>query len=91
MKKTDLIKDLKKEFNLTEEEARLFVNRFFEELLSLVIEGGRLELRGFGVFRLRRLSGRFIKNPKTGVEVYVGERYRIGFKPSVVFTKNEKS
>ena len=85
MKKTDLIESLRKEFNLDKREAKLFVDSFFEEIVSLVLENGRLELRGFGVFKIRRLSGRFIKNPKTGIEMYVEERYSIGFKPSSVF------
>lgn len=65
---------------------------FFDEIVNLVFENGRLELRGFGVFKRRRLSGRFIKNPKTGIEMYVEERHSIGFKPSSLFNKkHEKS
>ena len=90
MKKTDLIESLRKEFNLDKREAQLFVDSFFEEIVSLVLENGRLELRGFGVFKIRRLSGRFIKNPKTGIEMYVEERYSIGFKPSSVFNKGHE-
>lgn len=90
MKKTDLIESLRKEFNLDKREAKLFVDSFFEEIVSLVLENGRLELRGFGVFKIRKLSGRFIKNPKTGIEMYVEERYSIGFKPSSVFNKGHE-
>ncbi|MFN3471213.1 MAG: HU family DNA-binding protein, partial [Aquificaceae bacterium] len=43
-----------------------------------------------GVFRLKNLSGRFIKNPKTGIEMYVEDRQSISFKPSSLFKKNEK-
>ncbi len=90
MRKAQLINSLRKEFKISKEEARRFVECFFEELVGLVVEKGRVELRGFGVFRIKRLSGRFIKNPKTGIESYVDERYTIGFKPSKVFSKNEK-
>ncbi|MEN3028135.1 MAG: HU family DNA-binding protein [Aquificaceae bacterium] len=62
----------------------------FEELINLVLEKGRLELRGFGVFKMRKFGGRFIKNPRTGVELYMEERYSIGFKPSSTFNKDEK-
>lgn len=90
MKKTDLIESLRKEFNINRADAKLFVDSFFEEIVNLVLETGRLELRGFGVFKIRRLSGRFIKNPKTGIEMYVEERYSIGFKPSSVFNKGHE-
>ncbi|MCY0867419.1 MAG: HU family DNA-binding protein [Aquificota bacterium] len=90
MKRADLIESLRKEFRLSREEAKRFVDCFFEELVNMVIENGRVELRGFGVFKLKSLSGRFIKNPKTGIEMYVEERHSISFKPSSLFKKNEK-
>lgn len=90
MKKTELAESLRKEFKLSRQEAKAFVEQFFEEVLQVVVEEGRLELRGFGVFRLRRLSGRFIKNPRTGLEVFVEERHSIGFKASSTFSKNGK-
>jgi|GEM_PF-859292 len=101
MKKTNLIESLRKEFNINRADAKLFVDSFFEEIVNLVLETGRLELRGFletgrlelrgfGVFKIRRLSGRFMKNPKTGIEMYVEERYSIGFKPSSVFNKGHE-
>ncbi|MFN3975680.1 MAG: HU family DNA-binding protein [Aquificaceae bacterium] len=90
MRRTDLIDSLRREFKLSREEARRFVDCFFEELVNMVVEKGRVELRGFGVFRLKNLSGRFIKNPKTGIEMYVEDRQSISFKPSSLFKKNEK-
>ncbi|MFN3870537.1 MAG: HU family DNA-binding protein [Aquificaceae bacterium] len=91
MKKADLIESLSKEFGLNRKDAKRFVDSFFEELTKVILEKGRVELRGFGVFKLRSLGGRFIKNPKTGVEMYVEERQKIAFKPSSLFKKNEKS
>ncbi len=90
MKKTDLIESLRKEFNMARGDAKLFVDSFFEEMANLILEKGRLELRGFGVFKVKKLSGRFIKNPKTGIEMYVEERYSIGFKPSKFFNKKDE-
>ncbi|MCS7196027.1 MAG: HU family DNA-binding protein [Aquificaceae bacterium] len=84
------MEDLRREFGLGREEAKLFVDSFFEELINLVVEKGRLELRGFGVFKMKKFGGRFIKNPRTGVEIYVEERHSIGFKPSSTFNKHEK-
>ena len=91
MKRADLIESLRREFNLSREEARNFVDSFFEELINVVMENGRLELRGFGVFKIKRLGGRFIKNPRTGIEIYAEERFSIGFKASTTISrKNEK-
>lgn len=82
MKKSDLIKRLSKEFSIPQETAKSFVEGFLEEIANITFERGRLELRGFGVFKVRRMGGRFIKNPKTGVEMYIDERYTLNFKPS---------
>ncbi|MCX8164829.1 MAG: integration host factor subunit beta [Aquificaceae bacterium] len=90
MKKADLVESLRREFNLKRKDAKVFVDKFFEEIIDTVLEEGRLELRGFGVFKVKRLSGRFIKNPKTGIEIYVEERNSIGFRVSSTFNKNEK-
>ncbi|RMH81102.1 MAG: integration host factor subunit beta [Acidobacteria bacterium] len=82
MKKSDLIKKLSKEFSIPQEAAKSFVDSFFEEITNITLERGRLELRGFGVFKVRRMCGRFIRNPKTDVEMYIDERYTLNFKPS---------
>jgi len=39
-------------------------------------------MRGFGVLKLKKLKGTFVKNPRNGIEFFVGERYTIRFKPS---------
>ncbi|MFN7065623.1 MAG: HU family DNA-binding protein [Aquificaceae bacterium] len=90
MKKADLIESLRERFGLSRYEAKQFVDSFFEELFNVILDKGRIELRGFGVFKLRNLSGRFIKNPKTGVEMYLEDRCRISFKPSNLMKKYGK-
>lgn len=87
MKKADLIESLRKEFGISRSQAKLFVESFFDHIVDLTAEGGRLELRGFGIFKIKRLSGRFIKNPRTGVEMFVEERPSLVFKPSSFFRK----
>lgn len=39
-----------------------------------------MEIRGFGTFKLKRKPGRFVKNPRTGIEMYIKERYVPVFK-----------
>jgi len=46
------------------------------------MSGKRIEMRGFGVLKLKKLKGTFVKNPRNGIEVFVGERYTVRFKPS---------
>jgi nucleoid DNA-binding protein len=51
-------------------------------MMEILMSGKRIEMRGFGVLKLKKLKGTFVKNPRNGIEVFVGERYTVRFKPS---------
>jgi len=82
VRKSEIVNKLAKEYNISVKEARRIVEEIFFWIAQKTAEDGQVQIRGFGVFKLRRRSGRFTKNPKTGIEAYIEERYLIGFKPS---------
>ena len=43
----------------------------FESIQDALLDGGRVEIRGFGSFKVRRYEGYQGRNPKTGGAVYV--------------------
>ncbi|MDD9912900.1 MAG: integration host factor subunit beta [Alphaproteobacteria bacterium] len=47
------------------------VNVVFEEITHTLMEGGRVELRGFGAFSVRERKARQGRNPRTGASVEV--------------------
>lgn len=47
------------------------VNTIFDEITTTLVEGGRVELRGFGAFSVRARAARKGRNPRTGVAVNV--------------------
>lgn len=47
------------------------VNTVFDEITGALAEDGRVELRGFGSFSVRRRSPRKGRNPRTGAAVSV--------------------
>ncbi len=55
-------------------EAELTVNTIFEEITKRLEAGGRVELRGFGAFSIKRRGARDGRNPRTGEHVPVGEK-----------------
>ena len=81
MKKSEIVNRLVEKYSLDKSLASQIVNLIFDEIVAITLENGRLEIRGFGSFRLKRKNGRFIKNPKSGVEIFVDSRYVISFKP----------
>jgi len=61
----------------------LAVNHLFEQIISALEQGERIEVRGFGSFSLRQRGARQARNPKTGEAVKVQPRPSIHFKPGL--------
>jgi integration host factor subunit beta len=64
MNKSDLIDALSIKENLTEKNA--------SEIINLIFDGGRIEIRGFGSFTVRNYGAYTGRNPKTGQQTKVG-------------------
>lgn len=71
MNKSELIKTLAEETNLPLEDATLVVNTFVDAMKDALIAGERIEIRGFGSFKVKEYSGYAGRNPKTGESVEV--------------------
>src|SRR5208282_6109811 len=56
------------------------VNVIFEEITSALARGDRVELRGFGAFSVKHRPARTGRNPRTGDQVEVSEKYVPYFK-----------
>ena len=71
MTKADLIDELSKVANLTKKQSEAIVDTVFESISEALEKGEKVELRGFGSFRIRRRRARRGRNPKTGAMVSV--------------------
>jgi integration host factor subunit beta len=81
MTKSELITRLSRRFpNLLQRDIENLVNIFLDEITSALQSGGRVELRGFGAFSVRKRDPRKARNPKNGAEVRIGERFSIYFR-----------
>ncbi|MBI4608881.1 MAG: integration host factor subunit beta [Candidatus Rokubacteria bacterium] len=74
MTKADLINEVVKLCNLTKKETDLIVNTVFDNIAEALTKGEKVELRGFGSFRIRHRNARKGRNPKTGTSVSVPEK-----------------
>ncbi|MDO5309636.1 MAG: HU family DNA-binding protein [Planctomycetia bacterium] len=68
--------------NLTQSQAQDSLNMTLESIITLLVQYGRVEIRGFGVFSIQTRAGRRARNPRTGEEVWVEEHETVVFKPS---------
>ena len=72
MNKSDLIlKILESEPTLFKKDATKIVNVFFDTISNAIAKGERVELRGFGVFDVKKREARIARNPKNGDVVAV--------------------
>ena len=66
MIKSDIIKTLSKQYNLSTRQATAILQTCLDEIVSGLIKGETIELRRFGVFKTRLQKVRTIKHPITG-------------------------
>ncbi len=71
MKKSDIIKRLRNETDLTGNEASIVVDTFFNEMAGALAKGDRVEIRGLGSFHVRKYKPYTGRNPKTGEKVKI--------------------
>ncbi|MFV0347568.1 MAG: HU family DNA-binding protein [Halodesulfovibrio sp.] len=74
MNKSELVKMLAEQHNLSNDEAVIVVNSFFDSVRDALLEGDRVEIRGFGSFKVKDYSGYKGRNPKTGESVEVSSK-----------------
>ena len=81
MTKADLVEEVVKVSNLSKRHAEIVVNTLFQSIIEALQNDDKIELRGFGSFRVRRRRSRHGRNPKTGDRVEVPSKRIPYFKP----------
>jgi integration host factor subunit beta len=81
MTKAELIERVAVATDVTKKQAEAIVDTVFEAIVRSLKDGQKIELRGFGSFRLRERGARMGRNPKTGVKVSVPAKKIPYFKP----------
>jgi integration host factor subunit beta len=81
MTKADLVEHVAEAAGLSKAEAEEVVNTVLDSIVDALGSGDKVELRGFGSFRLRMRRPRQGRNPKTGTTVDVPGKAVPYFKP----------
>jgi len=72
MTKAELIDSISQQYtDLTRRQVEILVNTVFQSIKEALRNGEKIEIRGFGSFRLRHRRMREGRNPKTGEIVSV--------------------
>jgi len=81
MTKAELVEEVSKASELTKKHSETVVNTIFHCIIEALRRGEKIELRGFGSFRIRQRGSRKGRNPKTGAQVDVPAKRIPYFKP----------
>ena len=94
MTKKEIVKVISEKMELTQLKTKEIVQRTFDAIVDTLVEEtrrnlekgtdgtlGRIELRNFGVFEVKKRAARKARNPRTGDKVFVPEKFVVTFKP----------
>src|SRR6187549_318327 len=81
MTKAELVEEVSRVSDLTKKHSEVIVDTVFQSIVDALHRGEKIELRGFGSFRLRQREPRKGRNPKTGDKVDVPPKKVPYFKP----------
>ena len=84
MTKKNIIRCIADELDRSEIETRPIVQKTLDAMINVLAKEGRVDLRNFGVFEVKKRKARQARNPRTGEKIMVGESVTVKFKPGRV-------
>ncbi len=81
MTKSKLVKTVSERVSeITKKDTKVIVDVIFNSMIDALIREERIEIRGFGSFRVKNRDARCGRNPKTGVVVNIPKKKTLFFK-----------
>ena len=80
MTKKEIARSIAEKLNLTQSQTKDIVQNVLDCLAETLVTEGRVELRNFGVFEVRKRKARRARNPRTDEVVPVKEKNVVVFK-----------
>ena len=90
MTKKEIVQSISKDVGLPKSKTREIVQKTFDAIIDALVNEGRIELRNFGIFEVKKRAARPGRNPRTGDEILVPERFVVNFKPGKVMEDRVK-
>jgi len=84
MTKKDLVVKIAEETELKQIDVKKIVQRTLDHIIEALTGGETVELRNFGIFKVKSRRSRVGRNPKTGVTVPIPEKRVVSFKSGMV-------
>ena len=87
MTKKDIVIKIAEDTELKQIDVKRVVQRTLDHIVEALTRAETVELRNFGIFRVKTRKPRVGRNPKTGVTIPIPEKRIVSFKPGMIMKK----
>lgn len=87
MTKKEIVSKIAEGTNIKQIDVKKVVQGTLDEIVTSLTKGQTVELRNFGVFKVKTRRARVGRNPKTGVTVPIPEKRIVTFKSGMIMKK----
>ncbi|MFH1995456.1 MAG: HU family DNA-binding protein [Candidatus Omnitrophota bacterium] len=84
MTKKEIVLKVAEETNLKQVEVKKIVQKTFDQIVGALAQGETVELRNFGIFKVKTRKGRLGRNPRTGASVTIPDKKVVSFKSGMI-------
>ena len=84
MTKKDIALKVAEQVPLKQIEIKKIVQLILDNIVDSLVQGQTVELRNFGIFKVKSRKGRMGRNPRTGAAVPVPPKKVVTFKPGLL-------
>lgn len=88
MTKKDIVLKIASEANLKQQDVKKVVQKTLDAVIAALAQGETVELRNFGIFKVKSRKGRTGRNPRTGEKVPVPPKRVVTFKPGLIMKRD---
>lgn len=79
--KKEIVRQISEELGMTQLKTKEIVQKTFDAIIESLVTNGKIELRNFGVFKVKLRQRRKARNPKTDQRIDVPAKFVVTFKP----------
>ncbi|MBI4352337.1 MAG: HU family DNA-binding protein [Candidatus Omnitrophica bacterium] len=86
--KKEIVMKIAEETGIKQLEVKRVVQAVLDKIIGYLAAGQKVELRNFGVFKVKSRRGRLGRNPRTGQEVPVPPKKAVAFKAGLIMKRD---
>lgn len=90
MTKKDIVVRISDETGVKQMNVKKVVQKYLDYVIDSLVKGETVELRNFGVFKVKTRKGRMGRNPRTGEAVPIPAKKAVTFKPGLAMKQQVK-